>query len=179
MSIQAIAWVLENSKSEFGDRLVLLAIANHADGSWCCFPSIPQIALEARMSTRSVYRCVDSLVQMGELEVARNRGRGNRNTYRIAFYKRCQDVTLNQSFKVTSVQEKVTNDALKGDTAVTHNRKEPSWNPHAGAREALRERQTWVSDGALEASSEEERQHRLALLRDYRRRNHTDGQATG
>lgn len=54
MSIQVVAWVLEESDAEGGARLVLLALANHAHSDFTkAFPSVRTIAHEARMSTRS------------------------------------------------------------------------------------------------------------------------------
>lgn len=119
MSIQAIAWVLENSGAEMGDRLVLLAIANHCDGAgYNAYPSVDQIAVEARVSRRTVFRSLESLELQGDLEVVRNRGRGNRNMYRLPLEKRCQPDTVNPDFTVSST-------TLKGATGGTQSRPEP------------------------------------------------------
>jgi hypothetical protein len=85
VSIQAIAWVLEHSESKIADRLVLLAIANHADAHGCsAWPSVDQIAREARVGRSTVFECLARLVDLGELEIDRG-GRGPRstNSYRI------------------------------------------------------------------------------------------------
>lgn len=68
MSIQAVAWVLENSESKLGDRCVLFSLANHTDkygnDAW---PSVKTIAEEANMNERNVRRCLDNLVEIGEI----------------------------------------------------------------------------------------------------------------
>lgn len=156
VSIQAMSWVFDNSVSELGDRLVLLSLASHADSSWCCFPSIPALARESRMSERQVYRCLTNLERLGELERASGGGRGRRNTYRIAHYKRCQDDTLNPNLTLTY-------DALNPDTVVTHNRKEPS-STRAGAHA----RGPWEAEGALQPLSEEQRKAGMAALSSFR-----------
>lgn len=78
MSIQALAWVLENSEATLADRLVLLAIANHADArGWNAWPSIPQIAKEARVGRATVFRALEALEALGEIVVERRPGRSS------------------------------------------------------------------------------------------------------
>lgn len=78
MSIQALAWVLEHSEATLADRLVLLAIANHADArGWNAYPSVPLIAHEASVSEATVYRALATLEDSGELTVKRRPGRSN------------------------------------------------------------------------------------------------------
>lgn len=140
VSIQAIAWVLEHSEAQLIDRLVLLALANHADASWCCFPSVAQISVEARCSERQVFRSLNELERIGEIERSTGRGRGRRNTYRVAASKGCQDVTLNPNFTLTSCPETLTDRQLKPDTAVIQtviNRHEPSRARTRGTAGAL------------------------------------------
>lgn len=86
MSVQAMAWVLECSRATGSDRLVLLAIANHASKEGGeAWPSIPLIAAEARVSERTVSRSLIRLAALGELEVVRGGGRGP-NQYRPNLY---------------------------------------------------------------------------------------------
>lgn len=70
MSIQAVAWVLEHSESKLGDRCVIISIANHTDkyGRFAR-PSVRTIAEESNMHERNVQRCLQSLEEMGEIEV--------------------------------------------------------------------------------------------------------------
>jgi len=68
-------WVWTHSQSGGADRLVLLAIADNADddggNAW---PSIDTLAGKANVSSRTVQRCIDRLVGLGELRVERNAG---------------------------------------------------------------------------------------------------------
>ena len=71
MSVQAMAWVLTESKSTLGTRLVALAIANYAKhdgtGAW---PSIATIARDARLSPRQVQYSIRKLEhELEELSV--------------------------------------------------------------------------------------------------------------
>lgn len=65
-----MAWVFEHSRSTLADRLVLLAITDHANhegrDAW---PSVDHLARKAHVSRATVYRCVAALVEAGELEV--------------------------------------------------------------------------------------------------------------
>lgn len=65
-----MSWVFEHSDAEASDRLVLLALADHADDeSWSCWPSVPRLARKARVSERTVQRCLRSLAEAGHIEV--------------------------------------------------------------------------------------------------------------
>lgn len=131
MSIQAMGWVLEHSQSEGSDRLVLLAIANHANSSGeLAYPSAAMLAAEARVDRRTVFRCIHRLSAIGELDVARGGGRGKTNSYR-----------LNGVTTPPLVSETVTSDPVKGDissrngdSCVTQNRFNRPEPKTAGAR---------------------------------------------
>lgn len=76
MSIQAVAWVLDHSIATLADRLVLIAIASHADAKgWNAWPAIDRIAHEARVHRATVMRSIQSLEALGELTVNRRPGR--------------------------------------------------------------------------------------------------------
>lgn len=85
MSIQALAWAIEESEAESDTRLVLISIANHAGRRGeCSFPSIATIGREARCCKSTVLRAIERLEAMGELLVypdvspTQRGGRGNR-----------------------------------------------------------------------------------------------------
>jgi Helix-turn-helix domain len=84
MSVQAMSWVLDNSKSHLAARLVLLSIANHADAygnqAW---PSVAKIAQEAHVSIRQTQRAIVELCQLGELAVSVKAGPSQWNLYRV------------------------------------------------------------------------------------------------
>lgn len=79
MSIYAISWVLQHSRAVQGDRLVLIALADYAnDEGGSCYPSIPKIAAKARLSERQVERCLNQLVELGEITEAGRTPRGSK-----------------------------------------------------------------------------------------------------
>lgn len=96
MSVQAIGWVLDHSPAKGTDRLVLLAIANHAgqspiDGAWESWPGIATIQREAGLDRdRTVTDSLTRLAEAGLLERvvngapdARMRGDRRPNLYRV------------------------------------------------------------------------------------------------
>jgi hypothetical protein len=83
MSIQAVAWVLDESEAEGIDRLVLISIANHTDERGISRPSVRKIAGEARISTNTVMAAVKRLVALGELEIAIPGTRTTATRYRM------------------------------------------------------------------------------------------------
>lgn len=88
MSIQAVAWALEQ-KIPAGPKLVLVALANHADHSTgLCWPSTALVAHEASCSVRAVYRFVADLTRNGYVMVQKKRGRDGKqrsNNYWLLF----------------------------------------------------------------------------------------------
>lgn len=119
MSVQALAWVFEHSQAELADRLVLLAIANHADNhNWTAWPSITQIGHEAKVSRATVYRALTNLTTLGELHITNHgRGRGNRNHYRIP--QRSQPETQTATKRSQPETKKVSSTHKKGLTSET------------------------------------------------------------
>ena len=80
-----MSWVFDHSKSTLAARLVLLSIANHASATGIdAYPGQKAIADEAHVSVATVRRCVEQLVEMGELAVYPHegmQGRGGRTNY--------------------------------------------------------------------------------------------------
>lgn len=80
MSIQAVGWVFEHSRSKGIARLVLLSLANHHNaGTGQCNPGQRRIAHEAGISPSTVSDAIHRLVRLGELEVI-DLGLGTRST---------------------------------------------------------------------------------------------------
>lgn len=95
-----MTWVWESSRAEGMDRLVLLAIADNANDQGAnAWPSVATIAGKAKVSERTVQRCVKSLQLLGELEVVIGGGRHNVNIYTVLMNGR-QDVTPSESHPV-------------------------------------------------------------------------------
>lgn len=95
LSVQAISWVIKHSKHKGNSFVVLMMIANHAKsdgtGAW---PSVPTLAREARVSERTVQRCIHRLsrkwsgvkdwhVDPPELKVLVGKGPHGSNLYDI------------------------------------------------------------------------------------------------
>ncbi len=89
MSIQAVAWAIEQSEVPPRPALVLIALANHAnhiDGRAYLF--IETIAKEARCSRRAVFGYIAALERNGYVEIRRTRkksGRQGCNNYWLVF----------------------------------------------------------------------------------------------
>lgn len=78
MSVRVMSWVFEHSNSTGNDRLVLLAIADRCDDDGGnCWKSTEKLAEKARVSKRTAQRCIDHLVELGELEVVERPGTTN------------------------------------------------------------------------------------------------------
>jgi len=97
VSVQAISWVFEHSKSRLGPRHVLLSIANHAKsdgtGAW---PSVSTIAREAKLSIRQVQYALVTLSKLGELRVSRGKGPSGCNLYSLPLVQGLRTGTSNR-----------------------------------------------------------------------------------
>lgn len=83
MSIQVFGWVLDHSTAEKSARLVLFALANHADRDGTkAFPSVETLCREARLSRRSVQNALRSLEAGGHIEITGTTAKGT-TIYRI------------------------------------------------------------------------------------------------
>lgn len=75
MSVQAMTWALDHSRSRGSTLLVLLSIANHAgkygEQAW---PGMKTIGQEARVSRNTVISAVDELEDLGEVLVYPGKG---------------------------------------------------------------------------------------------------------
>lgn len=82
MSIKAMNWVWECSKTIGTDRLVLLAIADRAsDEGMDAWPSIGTLAKKTRLHVRTVQRCIRNVEALGELEIRTKEGTHGTNVY--------------------------------------------------------------------------------------------------
>lgn len=88
-----MTWVWEHSRSKLSARLVLLAIADHANGDGLdAYPSTVQLMRKTGLSERAVQKAVAELVELGELHVSAGGGRGNTNRYRVLMVERPDEV---------------------------------------------------------------------------------------
>lgn len=86
MSIQAVAWVLDQSRSRGFTRLVMISLANHANKETGeCWHSVRTIAAEAGVSKSTVADHVRRLVELGEVELLDEGGPRRSARYRLTF----------------------------------------------------------------------------------------------
>lgn len=89
MSIQAVAWVLDREEIPARNKLVLVAIANHANHTdGYCWLKAETIAREAACSPRAVFNFVGALIRNGYIRKAPRRGDDGKqraNDYWIMF----------------------------------------------------------------------------------------------
>ena len=86
MSVKVVRMVLERSRSRGPARVVLFVLAEHADDHGVAWPSVQTIAREAGLSRRAVFRGLDKLVELGEVE-RRFKGQRLRNGAAVNLYR--------------------------------------------------------------------------------------------
>lgn len=93
VSVQVLSDVWTASRARGSDLLVLLALADQADDSGECWPSVRLIADRCRIDERTAQRRIRALEALGEVVVTRGGGRAKRgasvrsNRYRIVVHK--------------------------------------------------------------------------------------------
>lgn len=130
MSWQASKAVWQHCDLSGNAKLLMLAIADHADAEGEAWPGIARLASMVGVGPRSIKRLIKQCEESGDLRVERSVGRGNSSTYYITSHLKGDTPVTNK--KVTPAtpfkQEKVTPVAVKGDTADTLTIREPSQN---------------------------------------------------
>lgn len=96
MSVSVMAWVWANGPSSGGDRLVLLAIADHADDDGRAYPSVKGISEKACMTERGARGVIRRLEADGWLETDVGGGRGGKSVYRVLMRETRNDVLLKE-----------------------------------------------------------------------------------
>lgn len=150
MGIAAYKAVWGKSKSKGSERLVMLCLAEHADDSGYCYPSLTTIANETKVSKRQVTRALQNLHDAGEIEYKPGDGRGNYSEFWILLDLRassCKEKgdTLSQNDDISPpfegeekgdisaikddiLSKRVTSETGKGDMVTPRIIKEPSDN---------------------------------------------------
>jgi hypothetical protein len=67
MSIEAMVWVLNNSRARSVDRLVLLVLANYANDDGVAWPSLRTLEARAGVARHTVIDALARVVELGEL----------------------------------------------------------------------------------------------------------------
>ncbi|MGY1733900.1 helix-turn-helix domain-containing protein [Geodermatophilus sp. SYSU D01045] len=145
MSVACMSWVFAHSTAAGADRLLLLAIADHAgDDGGDAWPSVPTLARKTGTSERSVQRGIARLQAGGHLVIERCSGRGGTNLYRVvmapaggvslsppapdpAAPQGCQPVTGDDLTPVTQPRHR------RGDSQVSPERPRTSLTPQPPA----------------------------------------------
>ena len=83
MSIEIMSAVWKGAEMRGAPLLVLLALADYANESGVCWPSIMTLALKSRVSERQVRRILRGLERNGEIEVDVNGGPRGVNLYKV------------------------------------------------------------------------------------------------
>jgi len=103
VSIEIQTEVWRYSRSKGSQRLLLIAIADNCNTeSRTAWPTTAYLAGKTLLTQRSIHRLVAELEELGELEIARNRGRNRSNLYRIRRYNMVQDDIKEDPENVTS-----------------------------------------------------------------------------
>ena len=82
MSLRALTWAWEQELTNSSEKLVLLAIADHANDDGMCWPSMSHVAERCLLSTRQIQRITEQLVEYGLVSrERRKRPDGTLGTY--------------------------------------------------------------------------------------------------
>ena len=82
MSLRALTWAWEQELTNPSEKLVLLAIADHANDDGMCWPSMSHVAERCLLSTRQIQRITEQLVDYGLVtRERRKRPDGTLGTY--------------------------------------------------------------------------------------------------
>lgn len=87
ISVEAVRWVLTQSKSERSARLVLLAIAAHCNEDGRCWPGMDALLRYTKLSKNTILQARDELVSINELVVETGgKGAGDTNHYYLSAF---------------------------------------------------------------------------------------------
>jgi len=155
MSIRVMDRVWTHSQSKGIDRLVLLAIADHAsDDGGDAWPSIPTLMTKTGLSERGVQSAVHRLVELGELVIeTAGGGRGHSNHYRVVLNP-APETPYEKPRSVNGVSETPNGKPRLGVPETPHETSinpaprapEPSTNQLQPSRETARARGTRLPD---------------------------------
>lgn len=128
MSIQAISYVLDHSRSEHSARLVLLAIANHTNDEGLASAAVATYGRETRLGERTVQTALRQLEADGEIEPAGAHPKYRTTLYRMLFP--CLQATLEEGAESAPVRN------LQGAETERDSAPEPKASGVTGSRTA-------------------------------------------
>lgn len=137
MSVKLMSLVWDLPDLTQSETLVLLALADHADESGECWPSVDRVAEKARIKRRAAQRVIGKLEDSGLIEVDRSRnGRGQTSRYTLHV-----EHPIEKGVRETPKEKRVsfaTEKGVRSDTppvSPTTPVREPSSNHHEPPRE--------------------------------------------
>jgi len=83
MSVKVMSMVWEHGPAKASERLMLLAIADHADDSGAAFPGVERLARKCCVTLRPAQNTIRALERDGWMTVEVGGGRNNTNHYQI------------------------------------------------------------------------------------------------
>ncbi len=90
-----MAWIWKNGPCDRAERLMLLALADHADDKGWCFPSMARLAEKTCMTERGARKVIRRLEVGGWLAVQIGGGRGGKSLYRVLMDEKAEHATRN------------------------------------------------------------------------------------
>lgn len=128
MSIEALSWAFKEPLPS-GPKFVLVALCDHADEEWCCFPGQDKLAAKTGLSVRAVRRNIGLLEKAGYLRREKRFGKDGSRTsdrYRISQGEPFGTVCDSEEITTTGQNDRRPNSALTTGQNVRVTISEPS-----------------------------------------------------
>ena len=84
MSVKIMTAIFESETLGPTERLIMLALADHADDEGRCYPSIPRLCQRTGLGERAVQMNIRRLVAQGYVRIESGGGRGHSNLYFVS-----------------------------------------------------------------------------------------------
>lgn len=137
MSIKVMSAIFESDLPP-SKRLVMLALADHANDEGICYPSIARLCLRTGMKERTVQTHIRELEAGGHLSREMNKGRGGSNLYHLTPAKSAPPQELPPAENNTPPPQKTAQTPAKSAPKPSLNHNEPSEEPLLFPLEAKR-----------------------------------------
>jgi len=129
MSIEIMNRVWDHSQQQGTKLVLLLALADMANNSGYCWPSLETLQQRARLSHRqNVIKAIAEMEEIGEVWVERNRGRNHSNNYIVTAGMSADELasTLTNNFDYTPTEAiDKANEFLKRSPQTTLSKRSP------------------------------------------------------
>lgn len=116
IGLNATRWAWAAPVASSSERLVLLALAKHADEDGSSFPSADTLAEETRLNRKTVFSALTSLCEGGLIVRSCRSGQGRRNQYELRL-----DSTENGTYQKRNVPKTERSSSQKRDFESTEN----------------------------------------------------------